>query len=512
MAQPVPEVTLIVVAGSASVQKSRHAAHEAEVEIEFRPTCVPEVNPGWAAAGVGEARRELADGQGEGHTRRNLEVALEILKASREMGWPSSGSGSAGTCSLAVNSGNAGVRANPRRLNPARSIMGASAMGTRERRVDRAARRGPFVPGQGKMPPFLAGRETEQAVIRNLLAWLEDKEAPGSDLLLYGPRGNGKTALLEWACREARDRKIGALTFSSKEVQSTQWLARRLSMLPRWLRPLRELSVWRVGIKMSDPEPGRLSDVLARRARRRGLVLAIDEAHTLAIGVGQQVLHAVQRLRGEEVPVMLLLAGTPDLPRHLGKMDASFWARSSRLPLGLLDPDVAGDAVRIPLEAEGRSIADDALAQVVAESHGYPYFLQVWGDLLWDSMPGTPRPASSDDVDRVRPRFEAVRNVYYSDRHAELERARLALVAAKLSAAFVDTGRRTPREVNVTIGAALESEGQASDAAAVMTARDRLHDLGYIWSAGVESRRYFRPGIPSLMQYVARTESIDREL
>ena len=149
---------------------------------------------------------------------------------------------------------------------------------------------------------------------------------------------------------------------------------------------------------------------------------------------------------------------------------------------------------------------------MVAESHGYPYFLQLWGQLLWTATSDPARPAALDDMDRAKSRFEAVRNVYYSDRHAELERARLALVAAKLSAAFVDTGRRTPREVNVTIGAALESEGQASDAAAVMTARDRLHDLGYIWSAGVESRRYFRPGIPSLMQYVARTESIDREL
>ena len=72
LAQPVPEVTVIVMADSASVQKSRHAAHEAEVEIEFRPTCVPEVNPRWAAAGVGEARCEPAAGQGEGCTEEEL--------------------------------------------------------------------------------------------------------------------------------------------------------------------------------------------------------------------------------------------------------------------------------------------------------------------------------------------------------------------------------------------------------------------------------------------------------
>ena len=42
-----------------------------------------------------------------------------------------------------------------------------------------------------------------------------------------------------------------------------------------------------------------------------------------------------------------------------------------------------------------------------------------------------------------------------------------------------------------------------------MTACDRLRELGYIWSAGGESRPYFRPEIPSLMQYMARSRDLD---
>ena len=206
---------------------------------------------------------------------------------------------------------------------------------------------------------------------------------------------------------------------------------------------------------------------------------------------------------------MLLLAGTPDLPRRLSKMEASFWARSRKLALGLLAPDAAADAIRIPMEAQGRSIADEALAQVVAESHGYPYFLQEWGDLLWDAMTGTARPVSLDDVDRVRPLFEKERYAYYLERHGELKGAELALVAAKLSLAFADTDKLTDLEVDAAIGRALESEGRASDPAAVMAACDRLHDLGYIWSSGGESRPSFRPGIPSLMGYMAQSRDID---
>lgn len=207
--------------------------------------------------------------------------------------------------------------------------------------------------------------------------------------------------------------------------------------------------------------------------------------------------------------VILLLAGTPDLPRHLNTMEASFWDRSEILPLGLLSPSAAADAIRIPLEAARRSIEADALARVVAESHGYPFFLQLWGKLLRRMVPDSSLPASLDDVNRARPRFEYRRNIYYRNRHVELDDAKLVFVAAKLAVPFAVNDKLTDLEVDEAIGRALESEGRGSDLQTVRTARDRLHDLGYIWSAEGEVRPYFRPGIPSLMQYVARSRDIE---
>ena len=55
---------------------------------------------------------------------------------------------------------------------------------------------------------------------------------------------------------------------------------------------------------------------------------------------------------------------------------------------------------------------------------------------------------------------------------------------------------------------ALEAEGRPSDSDAVMAACERLNDLGYIWAAGGEARPYYRPGIPSLMQFVARSQEV----
>ena len=75
-------------------------------------------------------------------------------------------------------------------------------------RPELAAGASPFQPGSGKLPPYLAGRESEQGLIRGCLGGLVQRTAPASDIILYGPRGNGKTVLIEWARREAEALKI----------------------------------------------------------------------------------------------------------------------------------------------------------------------------------------------------------------------------------------------------------------------------------------------------------------
>ena len=62
-----------------------------------------------------------------------------------------------------------------------------------------------FKAGDGATPPALTGRTAEQAVLRRCLAGVSHGEAPPHNVVLLGPRGNGKTALLGWfqqACAE----------------------------------------------------------------------------------------------------------------------------------------------------------------------------------------------------------------------------------------------------------------------------------------------------------------------
>ena len=56
---------------------------------------------------------------------------------------------------------------------------------------------GPFQPGTGRPPPYLAGREEEQSLFRSHFEALRRGRSAPAEILLHGPRGNGKTGLVE---------------------------------------------------------------------------------------------------------------------------------------------------------------------------------------------------------------------------------------------------------------------------------------------------------------------------
>ncbi len=55
-------------------------------------------------------------------------------------------------------------------------------------------------------------------------------------------------------------------------------------------------------------------------------MVTVDEAHMLDIEVGSTLLNLSQNLRGEHTaPFLLVLAGTPNLEMHLGRIGATIW-------------------------------------------------------------------------------------------------------------------------------------------------------------------------------------------
>ena len=62
-----------------------------------------------------------------------------------------------------------------------------------------------------------------------------------------------------------------------------------------------------------------------------------------------------------------------------------------------MPPEESRYAIEKPARDEGVEITSDALDRIVAETQGYPYFLQEWGKHAWDAADESP--VDLDDVE-----------------------------------------------------------------------------------------------------------------
>lgn len=365
-----------------------------------------------------------------------------------------------------------------------------------------------FNPGAGIMPPRLAGRERERDLLSRCLADLKQGNSPPSDVLLTGPRGNGKTVLLLWFAEACRKAGVAVVQIAPSRARTQQELCNALLPAGRLRRLLP--ATWGVSaVGKAEWKPSLASqqsflERLARQCRRRPTTVLVDEAHTLLGDVGQYLLNVSQDVR-PRAPFLLVLAGTPGLPAHLRKMDASFWDRSRRLGIGRLSEAAAKEALQEPLGERGIGIAADALDSVVEHSQRYAYFIQIWGEELWENrLPSAgERELTTADVAGVQGNVESRMTDYYGDRYRELEAS--GLVHAARAVAPVFQGGLDLTATDQTIDQALATLDSSEEKR--LEAREKLADLGYIWCPpGQTPPVVWNAGIPSLMQHVLARE------
>ena len=290
-------------------------------------------------------------------------------------------------------------------------------------KVDMDAVRNPFAPGAGSQPPELAGREEIISDASVALKRVLLRRATQSQMLL-GLRGVGKTVLLNKI--ESMGEDEGYLT-SFIEAPENNSLATLL--YPKVFQTLRKLSViedakstahsamralrsFASAFKISmgdfalavDPEPGVadsgnieyditelfLKVGAAAKAADRGWLLLIDEVQYLSAQELGALIVAMHRVNQKALPVLFFGAGLPQIASLSG--DAKSYAeRLFQFPkVDALDSHSAIKAIKEPIEEEGESIADDLLSKLVAETHGYPYFLQEWGYQVWNAAIQSP--------------------------------------------------------------------------------------------------------------------------
>ncbi len=367
----------------------------------------------------------------------------------------------------------------------------------------------PFRPGFGEAPPYLAGREDVQGRFRQILTEMSAGRPPAAATVMFGPRGMGKTVLLDWLRTESQkssmqDNPIRTALTTPDVLTSPVDMWSRL--LPKgWKKKFipNAVTATFLGISatwdMNSSTSENLENALVKACKKHPLVFLMDEAHRMDPGLCRGILNLSQKARILKAPFLLVLAGTPDLEHLLSTVEATFVERSTTIGLGRLDTQSTADAIVKPLNKHDITITDDALTRVVENSQGYPYFIQEWGESLWDEAQKAKLSCLTDEqVDMVEPGINGKKQNFYAKRWSILLRKELLPVAQKIAEEFQHKSKYTENNL-----VSLIRDVQPADKADGKQISDILQKLvkeDFIWRPS--DTNLFEAGIPSLMRYV----------
>jgi hypothetical protein len=286
-------------------------------------------------------------------------------------------------------------------------------------------RKNPYAPGAGTPPPELAGRDEliERAAIA--IDRIRAGRAARS-LILHGLRGVGKTVLLNRIDTDAEARGFATVQVEAPEQRSLPALllpVLRMALLQldrgRRMRAnlakagralagfAKALRVKYKDIEVStdfEPERGLAdsgdldTDLTALLAAigsaaheyRTAVVLFIDELQYVREEQLGSLIRALHSAAQHQLPITMLAAGLPQLIGQMGRAKSYAERLFEFVPIDRLDDKAASAALRVPAEKEGVAFAQEAIADILRHTIGYPYFLQEWGRHAWNVADSSP--------------------------------------------------------------------------------------------------------------------------
>lgn len=289
----------------------------------------------------------------------------------------------------------------------------------------------PFAPGAGTRPPELAGRDAiiEDAIVA--LARVKRARAAKSQMLL-GLRGVGKTVLLNEIERLASKADFQTIQLETPEnqkladmlVPKLRTVLYRLSavdkakaLAAKAFRALHsfssafqvkvadvELSVMKPGVADSGSLETDLPELLmlvaeAAEAADTAVAILVDEVQYLDAEDLSALIVSVHKIGQRQLPLIVFGAGLPQTAALAGEAKSYAERLFDYPPVGPLEPADAARAIQEPIRGEGAEIDSAALAAIVRQTEGYPYFLQEWGSQAWNEAAVSP--ISEADVSRA---------------------------------------------------------------------------------------------------------------
>ncbi|MFY9714800.1 MAG: AAA family ATPase [Microbacterium sp.] len=231
----------------------------------------------------------------------------------------------------------------------------------------------PFKPTAGASPPQLVGR---QSVIDDFAESLDDGPgAPSRLMRLTGARGTGKTVMLTATAEEAAGR--GWLVVSDTVV--TDVTARLTKSVRRALSAQGQIE--------TDGEDFRYTMEVALDELEQqglGLLITLDEVHTAGLEQMKEITVAMQHLQRDGRNIAFVFAGLPSpIAELLNDKVLTFLRRAEPVELRDVPLPSVQSAFLETITENGRTITDNALAQITVATGGYPFMIQLVGYHVW---------------------------------------------------------------------------------------------------------------------------------
>ena len=375
----------------------------------------------------------------------------------------------------------------------------------------------PFAPGFGVPPEHIAGREEEFALLERALQSIDKskikdgllKRGSKVPIVLTGPRGVGKTLLLRLMQKRAQEMGIHVARLAHvKDLTAGDAMGRLLKeiagkdhVLLKWLKRVTgfQVSYADLGVRLDLGKAAETyEEVLHARLRKGPMVLLMDEAHHYQENIMGFMLQIGQRLITEQHPLVMLLAGTPDLRSYLMNIDAGFLERSKVIHINLLATDESKSGLSKPFANRGIEVEPEALEMMWGMTDNYPYFVQLVGSEVWEALPSDEeRRVDVALVKKAEAGINRGRRNFYRKIYNEMSAKDLTSHA--LQAAETINRQEDAKAEREVIEHDLLKKNSDLNPERVREIVDGLQWLGFIWE-GEEDQ--MEAGIPSFFTYV----------
>ena len=276
----------------------------------------------------------------------------------------------------------------------------------------------PYTPGAGFMPGHIAGRkealERAEKYLNTIVLGY-----PQQSVIYYGLRGVGKTVLLNAIecttddmpvlighieIAEKKNFTQQITNYSKKFIHKMSFKETAKDFVSRAQDLLKAFTVtynpedqsFKVGLEEREYiVTGDLSEdltdlfvAMGKMADKTGYAICffVDEIQYMKDEELAALVNAIHRCNQLRLPIMIFGAGLPKVLKTLGKVK-SYSERLFRFEeIDALSEQDARDAIVKPAEPLGGSYTEAALTRIIAETQGYPYFIQELCSAIWEQL------------------------------------------------------------------------------------------------------------------------------